>query len=262
MTETSQKISKIVLASTNKGKLKEFEAALLAEDGSIAGTEKKIDFLSIDQVLSEPFDVEETGLTFKQNATLKAVAGAKLTGEYCLADDSGIEIEALDGRPGIFSGRYLKGEDLEIDLDSVTDPNLRLLLSAYNTEENKAKYQKLVDEYLKTGKSQDWPVGVYRVLDEIKDKTNRNCRFVCSLLLVDPKGEIVFSTEEYWNGTIADEARGNNGFGYDPIVCPKDFPEELAQLAGKTVAELDAAIKNKLSHRAQAIQKFLSFLQS
>lgn len=195
------KINQIVIATSNKGKLKEFQELL-----------RDLKIISIDQVIEEDFDVEETGTSFVENALLKARAAAKLGGDYCLADDSGIEVDALDGKPGIYSGRYLRGE-------------------------------------LEDGASTH---GIDRMLRELQGKDNRKCRFVCSLVLVDPQGEIVFQTEEYWNGQVADEAKGENGFGFDPIVIPDGYEQ--------TVAELGNEIKNQLSHRAQALDKLKKFL--
>jgi XTP/dITP diphosphohydrolase len=92
---------RIVIATTNSGKLKEFKE--LAED--VRG---------IEFVLAPPeFEVEETGITFEENAILKAEAAAKMTGLIAFSDDSGIEVDALDGRPGIYSARYCEGNDAD-----------------------------------------------------------------------------------------------------------------------------------------------------
>lgn len=154
------------------------------------------------------FDVDETGDSFFANALLKAQAGSKLTNQFCIADDSGIEIDALGGKPGIFSKRYLE-----------------------------AKVN-----------------GVLDVLEELKEASDRTCRYVCSIVLTDPEGELVFKTENYWNGVVGFEARGTNGFGFDPIVHPKEHP-------ANTVAELNTETKNKLSHRAQAMGALTHFLK-
>lgn len=200
---TQTQITEIVIATTNKGKLAEFQEIF-----------DNVKFKSIDEVIDGGFDVEETETTFIGNATLKAKAGAKLSKQYTLADDSGIEIDALDGRPGIYSGRYLRSKEGGIN-------------------------------------------GVLKELGELQEKQDqpltKKCRFVCSLVLCDPQGEVIFHTEEYWNGNIASEARGEQGFGFDPIVLPDEYPD-------KTVAELGDAIKNKLSHRAQAVAKLVEFL--
>lgn len=200
-------INEIIIASTNKGKLKEFEEIFNSY------VQLDLKFRSIDEVVSENFDVDETGSTFYENAVLKAKAGAQLSKRYTLADDSGIEITALDGRPGIYSGRYLKSPEGGIN-------------------------------------------GVLQELQELEAKNgsiDRSCRFVCHLVLCDPNGEIVFHTEEYWNGKISHEIKGEEGFGFDPIVYPDEYPDQ-------TVAQLGEKLKNQLSHRSQAVKALASFL--
>ncbi len=108
----------IILCTTNKGKVKEIN--------EILGTNSQVNFKTIDEVYSGDFDIDETGSTFYENATLKAKAGAALTKAICLADDSGIEIEGLNGRPGIYSARYLKENGLHKVLEELGDnPNRR-----------------------------------------------------------------------------------------------------------------------------------------
>ncbi len=208
-------MTEIIIATSNKGKVKEF--ASIAQGTSLI-------FKTIAEVYSGEFDPEETGSTFQENALIKAQAAATLLRSgslrrtfgapqddeiFILADDSGIEISALNGRPGIYSARYLKAN------------------------------------------------GIEGVLKELGDNPNRQARFVCHITLVKPNGDVVFETENYWAGTITHAARGTNGFGYDPIVIPDEYKAE-----NKTVAELDDVIKSKLSHRAQALNKVLSFLKS
>lgn len=187
----------IILCTTNKGKVKEINEILPQDDPIV--------FKTIDQVYQGNFEVDETGKTFYENALLKAKAGAVLTKEFCLADDSGIEIEALGGKPGIYSARYLKDHKLD------------------------------------------------DILQELKGKTNRRCRFVCCLVLVDGEGKEIHHIEEYCYGNIANESKGTNGFGYDPIVIPDEYSSE-----NLTVAELDSSIKNKISHRAKALSMLIS----
>jgi XTP/dITP diphosphohydrolase len=185
-------------------------AKKIAEFTKIQELNPNIDFNFKSITIEHPdFDVDETGDSFFANALLKAQAGSKLCNQYCIADDSGIEINALDGKPGIYSKRYL---------------------------EAKAN-------------------GILDVLDELKDASDRECRYVCSIVLTDPNGELVFKTENYWYGKVGFEASGNNGFGFDPIVHPNEHPQ-------KTVAELDVETKNKLSHRAQAMGALTHFLAS
>ena len=192
----------IIICTANPKKISEFNKIL------VLNPSLKFNFRSITED-HKNFDVEETGETFFENSLLKARAGAKLTDSFCIADDSGIEINALEGKPGIYSKRYL---------------------------EAKAN-------------------GVSDVLEELKDAQDRECRYVCSIVLVDNKGTLIFKTENYWQGEIGFEARGNNGFGFDPIVHPGEYP-------AKTVSELDTETKNKLSHRAQAMGELKKFLET
>ncbi len=190
----------IVICTANPKKIEEFNKILEINK------DLELNFQSIKEYI-EDFNIEETGETFFENSLLKAQAGAKLTGKLCIADDSGIEINTLNGKPGIYSKRYL---------------------------ESKAN-------------------GVKDVLEELKGAQDRGCRYVCSIVLVNQDGELVFKTENYWHGVIGTETKGTNGFGFDPIVHPVEYPS-------KTVAELDSEEKNKLSHRAQAMGELRKFL--
>jgi len=154
-------------------------------------------------------DIEETGLTFEENARLKALHIYRLTGIACIADDSGLEIEALNNEPGVYSARYL-GEN-----------------TAY-TIKNQV------------------------ILDRMKDCTNRSARFVSVVCLVLNEDE-VYSFEGIMPGSIGFEAKGDNGFGYDPIFVPLGYDLSYAEM------ELD--VKNKLSHRGQALRKAVDFIE-
>lgn len=154
-------------------------------------------------------DIEETGLTFEDNARLKALHIYRLTGIACIADDSGLEIEALNNEPGVYSARYL-GEN-----------------TAY-TIKNQV------------------------ILDRMKDSTNRSARFVSVVCLVLSEDEI-YSFEGIMPGSIGFEAKGDNGFGYDPIFVPKGY--------NLSYAEMELDVKNKLSHRGQALRKAVDFLE-
>ena len=160
----------LVIATNNKGKLREF-AALFAGAGFDLKTPGDLGF---------PFDVEETGSTFAENAALKALAAARLTGELSLADDSGLEVDALGGRPGIFSARYAGG-------DHIAD-----------------------------GMAEDEQCRI--VLAELADvpEAERTARFRCVIAIATPAGELEYA-EGVFEGSIGYETRGNNGFGYDPI---------------------------------------------
>lgn len=181
---------RVLLASTNAHKLEELQA-LFGQDGALRF-----------ELAPTPLDVEETGSTFAENALIKAEAYARAFGEAALADDSGLCVDALDGRPGIYSARY-----------APTDAER-----------------------------------IAKLLGELKDvpEAGRTAAFVCAMALVFPDGRVI-EVEGRCPGVIADGPKGAGGFGYDPVFF---VPE-----AGKTFAELSAAEKNRISHRAIATGK-------
>jgi len=187
---------RIVLASSNPGKLHEFNA-LFADSGCEVIAQAS---LGID-------DVEETGLTFVENALLKARHAAQVSGLPALADDSGLCVEALKGAPGLYSARYAGGHG-----DSAA---------------NNAKLLQALD-----GMPPD----------------QRRAFFMCALVLLrhaaDPTPLIV---EGRWHGRVLEAPRGPGGFGYDPLFLPDGQTQ--------SAAELDPALKNRLSHRGQAMAK-------
>ncbi|MEB2309492.1 MAG: XTP/dITP diphosphatase [Candidatus Brocadiaceae bacterium] len=155
--------------------------------------------------------VEEDGNTFRENAMKKAVPLAKACNTWAMSDDSGLEIKALGGRPGIYSCRYA---------------------GANATDEK----------------------NIEKVLSELKGvpRERRTARFVCSIALAGPQG-LFFVVEDYCEGFITEEPRGRCGFGYDPVFY---LPEH-----NKTFAELSSSIKNRISHRAKALEQFKEKLQ-
>ena len=192
---------KAVLASGNAGKVREFAALLAARD--------------IEVVPQTDFGIvtpEETGTTFLDNALLKARHAAAASGLAALADDSGIEVDALAGRPGVWSARYAGAQASDAD-------NLNLLLrelAAVPAERRTARYR---------------------------------CVLVWVREAADPAPLIASGV---WEGRVLTAPRGAGGFGYDPVFQP----EGLAVSA----AELPAAQKNALSHRAQALRALLAAL--
>lgn len=189
------------IATTNSGKLKEFQSLLplfkLRSLGEIQG-------------YTPP---AETGATFEENARIKAATLKSLKpGNWILADDSGLEVSALGGLPGIHSARYAgpKASDIENQLKLLKMLNLRA-------------------------------------------PKQRTARFICSLVGYKPSGE-EFQFSGVVEGEIAKSSQGQGGFGYDPVFIPEGET--------KTFAELGAAKKNLLSHRARAIQKMCESLSS
>ena len=187
---------RIVLASSNRGKLAEFNA-LLAESGFEVVAQSS---LGID-------DAEETGLSFVENALLKARHAAQVSGLPALADDSGLCVDYLHGAPGLYSARYAGSHG-----DNAAN-NARLL----------------------------------RELDGVS-ADQRGAFFICALVLLqrfdDPTPLIV---EGRWYGRILDAPRGTQGFGYDPLFLPHG--QQVSS------AELEPMLKNRLSHRGQALAK-------
>lgn len=190
---------KIVLASSNAGKIKEFQVLL-----KNAGME------IIPQSSLQVTDADETGLSFIENAIIKARHASRLTGLPAIADDSGLAVAALNGAPGIYSSRY-----------------------AGIPGNNKKNIEKL--------------------LHELKDTDNRQASFHCVLAFMrhalDPVPLICHGE---WKGNILHSPQGNQGFGYDPVFY---VPSE-----NMTAAELPPDIKNKLSHRGQALLALLKKL--
>lgn len=182
----------ILVATTNSGKRREFRDLLAA-----------IQITSPDD-LGIDIDVEESGVTFRENAILKARAFAEVSGCVALADDSGLEVDALKGSPGVHSARF-GGAHLD-DGD-----RCRLLLEE---------------------------------LRGVEGREGRAAQFRCCLVAMAPDGRIC-EAEGICRGSIALDMQGTGGFGYDPIFY---VPEYRA-----TMAQLPAATKNQISHRARAI---------
>lgn len=192
---------KLLIATNNPGKMKEIQA-LLEGLGLDLVTPNRIGL---------DLNVSETGASFAENAALKGRAFSNASGLLTLADDSGLEVDALDGLPGLYSARFA-------GIPAATDADRR---------------RKLLDRL--AGRAHPW-----------------TARFRCVAALVEPDGDVHF-TEGICEGEIIPEQRGENGFGYDPIFW---LPE-----LGKTMAELDMAQKNQLSHRARAVRAIIPRLQ-
>ena len=187
-------MQRVVLASSNRGKLAEFNA-LLADSG----------FEVVAQSSLGIADAEETGLTFVENALLKARHAARASGLPALADDSGLCVAHLHGAPGLYSARYAGGHG-----DSAAN-NAKLLRALHGVP-----------------------------------AAQRDAFFICALALLqhadDPAPLIA---EGRWHGRVLDAPRGVKGFGYDPLFLPHG--------QALSAAELEPALKNRLSHRGQAL---------
>ena len=163
-------MNKIVLASSNQGKLREFKQILSAKN-----------FELIPQSTFNFVDADETGLSFVENAIIKARHASELTGLPSLADDSGIEVDALQGRPGIYSARYAQVQGPSVDQDK--ENNKKLLLELADIPE---------------------PL--------------RTARFQCVIVFMrHPQDPTPLICQGSWEGQILSEEAGVNGFGYDPL---------------------------------------------
>jgi len=190
----------IIIATGNKGKAKEFET-LFSPLGYKVLTLHDLEGAS---------DVEETGVTFEENAIIKAEALCQQFNTMVIADDSGLMIDALDGRPGVYSARY-------------------------------------------AGEQKDDNANIDKVLEELKDtpEKDRTARFYCALAVAVP-GEETITVSGTVEGRIANERKGENGFGYDPVF--------YVPALGKMMAELKPEEKNAISHRANAMKKLKELL--
>lgn len=191
-----------IIATHNPGKVKEFKE-ILEPRGYDVKSLAEIGFTE---------EIEETGHTFEENAIMKAEAVAKAVNKMVIADDSGLSIDNLGGRPGVYSARY-------------------------------------------AGEQKDDQANIAKVLSELKgiEKEQRTARFRCALAVSIP-GEETKTVEGHVEGYIAEEPRGEYGFGYDPIFIVKD--------KDKTMAELTSDEKNKISHRADALKKLSKLLEA
>ncbi len=200
-------MTKIVLASGNQGKLREF-ARLLSE--------LNVTLVSMSDLVPAGFEVEETGITFEDNAWLKALAVCEATGLPALSDDSGIEVDALDGWPGVYSARYAG-------------------MGASDQDNNDLLLRELA------GVPADQRSGRFVCCLAFAVPGPRGARRVASV-----RGII--------EGHIVEAPRGQRGFGYDPLFEPRDFPgRTTAELTGE---EKDAISHRGQAARAMASRIF------
>ncbi|MGC8838060.1 MAG: XTP/dITP diphosphatase [Anaerolineae bacterium] len=192
---------KLLIATHNPGKVRELRALL----GDLPLE------LTWPGELGLDLQVEESGASFEENARLKALAYARASGLWTLADDSGLEVDALGGAPGVHSARY--GGPGASDVD---------------------RYRLLLERMAGVPEGQ------------------RQARFRCVVALASPQGQ-VWTAEGRVEGVVAREPRGENGFGYDPVFYMPDL--------GCTMAELPQEQKNRLSHRARAVEAIRPLLE-
>ncbi len=192
-------MKQLVFATNNAHKLEEISAML----------GDKIELLSLKDIGCTA-DIPETADTLEGNAMLKAEYIHEHFGKDCFADDTGLEVEALNGAPGVFSARYAGGD-------------------GHNSEANMQK-----------------------LLQDLQGVENRKAQFRTAICLIKDGKKHLF--EGIVRGEIIKEKRGGAGFGYDPIFVPEGYSE--------TFAELGNDVKNRISHRALAVEKLCCFLKA
>lgn len=193
-------MKQLLVATSNRGKFREFSDMLSGR------VEELFSLADFPRMILPP----ETGSTFEENAIIKARHAAAESGIPAIADDSGLEVDYLGGRPGVYSARFA-GESA-----SDRDNNEKLLVE---------------------------------LAQVIPDR--RDARFRCCIAFCQTNGECV-TFSGHLPGRIIAEPRGNNGFGYDPLF--------LVEAYDRTLAELEMEIKNSISHRAEALHKFINHL--
>ncbi len=203
MTSEGDAVRRVVLATRNRDKVTEIRAVLSV---------LPITLVLVDEWGELP-EVEETGSTLEANAILKAATIARLTGEPALADDTGLEVDALDGAPGVYSSRF-------------------------------------------AGADATYAQNVARLLDVMADvpAPERTARFRAVMAFVDPRSGTTRTVDGVSEGVILSEARGEGGFGYDPVFRPLD--------AERTFAEMSLDEKNRQSHRARALRAVVPLLEA
>ena len=196
-------MKKLLIATRSKGKFPEIVSELNG---------LPFEFLNLNNVSELPsnFEVEEPAATLEGNAIIKAMILGKKTGFLTLAEDAGLEVDALDGRPGVYTARYAPGTD-------------------------KDRYRRLLGE-----------------LQGVPEE-KRTARFRAVIAIYNPENDKIRTCEGIYDGKIALEPKGENGFGYDPVF----YNVEL----GKTNAEMTMEEKNKVSHRGKALRKTKEILK-
>jgi len=212
---------KIVFATNNQHKLEEVRQIL----------GDSVEVLSLNDIGCD-VDIPETGTTLKENALQKAQYVYDHYHIDCFADDTGLEVDAIGGAPGVFSARYASLEDIEpMSPMSPMSP--------------------------KSPKSHDSEANMERLLRELGENNNRRARFRTVIALIQKVGNLncverINFFEGIVEGEITRERSGVGGFGYDPIFRPDGYD--------KTFAELGNEIKNQISHRARATAKLCAYL--
>jgi XTP/dITP diphosphohydrolase len=194
-------VQHLIVATRNAHKTREIQRIL--------GADFAVSDLSADP---ETAETVETGKTFEENAVLKATAASRQLPGLVVADDSGLEVKALEGAPGIYSARY-----------------------AGQNATDKQNIDKLLAELARI------------------ERAKRSARFCCVIALAC-EGKLLGTFEGVVEGVVVDPPRGRSGFGYDPVFVPRG--------SGKTFGQLSPTEKDRVSHRARALEKLRVRLSS
>ena len=224
---------KIVFATNNQHKLEEVRQIL----------GDSVEVLSLNDIGCD-VDIPETGTTLKENALQKAQYVYDHYHIDCFADDTGLEVDALGGAPGVFSARYASLEDIEP-------------MSPMSPMSPISPIRPMSPIRPKSPKSHDSEANMERLLRELGENNNRRARFRTVIALIQKVGNLncverINFFEGIVEGEITRERSGVGGFGYDPIFRPDGYD--------KTFAELGNEIKNQISHRARATAKLCAYL--
>ena len=192
-------MEKFVLATANAGKIREMRS-ILSGFGMECVTRDELDI---------DIEIEETGTTFLENATLKATKISEISSLAAIADDSGLMVESLGGEPGVYSSSFGGCNLSDIERCSF-------------------------------------------LLNKLKNMEQRRAKFVCNIVCAFPDGNLLSATGEC-HGAISAKPTGAGGFGYDPVFIPDGYD--------KSMAELTAEEKNKISHRSIALKNFKAALE-
>ena len=232
---------RIVFATNNQHKLSEIRQIL----GS------RVEVLSLKDIGCN-VDIPETGSTLEENALQKAQYVYDHYHIDCFADDTGLEVDALGGAPGVYSARYAAIGSAPVASPSAVSPSVASPSVASPSAPSPSAPSPSVGcaAAVPQPKGHDSEANMARLLRELGENTNRHARFRTVIALIQ-HGE-VHEFEGIVNGEIIRERRGGEGFGYDPIFQPDGYDQ--------TFAELGIEIKNQISHRARATAKLCDFL--
>jgi XTP/dITP diphosphohydrolase len=221
----------LFFGTTNPGKLRELKRLVVGLPLRVVSPE------DLGRALPE---VEEDGVTFRQNAEKKASAYARLTGLHALADDSGLCVDALAGAPGVHSARWSAMDDgLASPACAIGEPGVGA--------------RELGPELSRAARDEANNDKLLRLLEGVPDNL-RTAGYVAVLALARPDGAIAAQIEGTCRGRIGRSRRGSGGFGYDPLFVPDG-------LGGRTMAELDPAQKDAISHRGAAFRALRPVLE-